>query len=213
VSEPPAHARDGAAPDDDWALLARAGVGDGAAFTGLVERHQERLLQLCERLLGSRDDALDAGQEVFLKVYRHAARAQPRGQFFTWLYRIAVNHCLNLLRRRKVVRFLSLGATGSPDEGDGSRLLEPASPEPSAQAQLESRERWRRTRRALARLPESQRVVVVLAKFEGLSQKEIAAALAISEGAVESRLVRAMRQLVAAQEEPGPWVSTRRTLS
>src|SRR6185436_14108073 len=163
--------------------------------------HEQRVVQVCERLLGSRDDALDASQEVFLKAYRHAARAEPRGQLFTWLYRIAVNHCLNRLRHRKLVRFLSLAGPGADEESPAA--VEPASDSPDALSRLESRERWRRTRRALDRLPENQRAVVVLAKFEGFSQKEIAATLGISEGAVESRLVRAMRRLAAAQEEGG----------
>jgi RNA polymerase sigma-70 factor (ECF subfamily) len=208
VSEPRPIPGEGAAPDDDWALLARAGCGDGDAFAVLVERHQDRLLGLCERLLGRREDALDACQEVLLKAYRHAARAEPRGRLFTWLYRIAVNHCLNQLRRGRIVRFLSLGGRG--EEADDARVFEPASGAPDAAAELESRERWRRTRRALDALPESQRAVVVLAKFEGLSQREIAAALGITEGAVESRLVRAMRRLVAAQEGGEPWVSGER---
>ncbi len=212
VNEPRSISRRLVEPDDDWAILARVGAGDSERFTLLVERHQERLVHLCERLLGERDEALDACQEVFLKAFRHAARAEPRGQLFTWLYRIAVNHCLNRLRRRKVVRFLSLGAAGPQEEGDEPRELDPASSAPDALAQLQSRERWRRTRRALNRLPESQRAVVVLAKFEGLTQKEIAASLGITEGAVESRLVRAMRQLAAAQEEPEKWVPARRAL-
>lgn len=190
--------------DDDWAALARAAEGDETAFADLVERHERRVLRVCERLLRSRDEALDAAQEVFLKVYRHAGRATARGQLSTWLYRIAVNHCLNRLRRRKVVRFLSFGALSDPEAGEPE--FDPASEAPDPAAELESRERWRRTRRALDDLPDSQRTVVLLAKFEGLSQKEIAAALGITEGAVESRLVRAMRRLTAAQEEAGEWV-------
>jgi RNA polymerase sigma-70 factor (ECF subfamily) len=208
VSEPGPEPKDSVPPEDDWAVLARVGAGDGDAFARLVERHQERLTRLCERLLGGRDEALDACQDVFLKVYRHAGHAEPRGQLFTWLYRIAVNHCLNRLRRRRVVRFLSLGGLGARE--DDLPELEPASEEPDALSRLQSRERWQRTRRALDALPERQRAVVILAKFEQLSQKEIAAALGITEGAVESRLVRAMRRLAAAQEEPGLRVPARR---
>ena len=208
MSEPRSSLRGGPARDDEWDDLARAGAGESDAFTRVVERHQDRLLALCERLLGNRDEALDACQEVFLKVYRHAGRAEPKGRLFTWLYRIAVNHCLNRLRRRRVVRFLSLGGTDA-DEPEAVEL-DPPTEEPDPYVQLESRDRWRRTRRVLDSLPESQRTVVVLARFEGLSQKEIAATLAITEGAVESRLVRAMRKLAAAQEEPTAWVPARR---
>jgi len=199
--------RHAAARDEDWEALARAGRGDGDAFTMLVERHQERLLRLCARMLGNREEALDAAQEVFLKAYRHAAHAEPRGQFFTWLYRIGVNHCLNRLRRRKIVRFLSFGGGESEDEGPA---LDPPSPAPDPAAELEARERWARTRAAIDRLPESQRSVLILAKFEGLRQKQIAELLGITEGAVESRLVRALRTLAAAQEVPAPGVAERR---
>ena len=199
-------AESGAAVEqDDWEVLARVGAGETDAFAILVERHQARLLRLCQRLLGDREEALDASQEVFLKVFRHAADAEPRGRMFTWLYRIAVNHCLNRLRRRKLVRFLSLSG-----ESEEDRPLEPPSDAADPVVELETRERWERTRRALAMLPESQRTVVILAKFEGLRQREIAELLGITEGAVESRLVRALRRLAAAQETPVPGVLPRR---
>ena len=191
--------------DADWGLLARGAGGEEDASTALVERHQARLIGLCSRWLGDREAARDAAQEVFLKAFRHSARAQPRGQFFTWLYRIAINHCLNELRRRKIARFFSFqGSAGRRDGGegrDGSEALafDPIDGRPDAETALLARERWRRTQECLDRLPEGQRVVVVLARFEGLSGREIAETLGISEGAVESRLVRAMRRL-APQE-------------
>jgi RNA polymerase sigma-70 factor (ECF subfamily) len=193
--------------DQDWSLLARVGAGDADAFAPIVERHQERVVRLCQRFLGERDEALDAAQEVFLKAFEHAADAEPRGQMFTWLYRIAVNHCLNRLRRRKVVRFLSLAGA---DDDEQPVVREPRSDAPDAEEQLATRERWQRTRRAIDELPASQRSVLILAKFEGMSYKEIAATLGITPGAVESRLVRAMRRLNAAQGSVLPRVSPRR---
>ncbi len=184
--------------DPDWELLARVAAGEVDAFGPLVESHQERLIRVCDRLLGDREEARDAAQEVLLKAFRHAGRVEPRGQLSTWLYRIAVNHCLNRLRRRRIVRFFSLSAPPAGEEG--SAELDPASEEPSPERQLEQRQRWRATRRAIARLPPGQRAVLVLAKFEGLSYRRIAEALSITEGAVESRLVRAMRHLEEAQD-------------
>jgi RNA polymerase sigma-70 factor (ECF subfamily) len=196
--------------DADWDLLARAAGGESGAFTRLVERHQDRLVGLCFRWLGDREEARDAAQEVFLRAFRHAGRVEPRGRLFTWLYRIAINHCLNQLRRRRIVRFFSFQAPGGQGrDGESAPELEPADPAPGAESALLARERWRRTRAVLDRLPENQRVVVVLAKFEGLSGREIAETLGITEGAVESRLVRAMRRL-AAQEDRAPGVSIRR---
>jgi RNA polymerase sigma-70 factor (ECF subfamily) len=182
---------------DDRELLALTAAGDGEAFTRLVERHQGRLLRLCQRLLGEREEARDAVQEVFLKVYRKAGGFRPQGQVYTWLYRIATNHCLNQLRRRKVVRFLRL--EGGRRE-DGGLAFDPPDSAPGPAESEAARRRWRQTKSAIAALPPGQRAVLVLARFEGLSYKQIAATLGITVGAVESRLFRAMRNLEAAQE-------------
>lgn len=191
----------------DVELLGRAAQGDGDAFETLVRRHQDRVLAVCQRLLGDREEARDAAQEVFLKVYRKAGRFRPRAKVSTWVYRIAVNHCLNRLRRRKVVRFLSFGTlTGGegrdPSSGEADApVFDPEDPTPGPEASLEARRRWADTRRALDRLPESQRAVVVLAKFEGLSYREIGEVLGITPASVASRLFRAMRQLEKALAE------------
>jgi RNA polymerase sigma-70 factor (ECF subfamily) len=189
---------------DDWRLLSLAGEGDEDAFRRLVERHEDRLIRLCQRLLLDREEALDAAQEVFIKAYRKAGRLEPRGELFTWLYRVATNHCLNKLRRRRIVRFLPLG---DPADDEASGWPEPADRGPIPDQELASRERWATTRAAIGRLPDNQRAVLVLAKFEGLSYREIAQTLGISEGAVESRLFRAMRNLTRAQETDRPGVS------
>lgn len=188
----------GEALDPDLALLAAVADGDGNAFETLVTRHQDRLIATCERLLGNREDARDAAQDVFLKVYRSAASFLPQGRVSTWLYRVAVNHCLNRLRRRKIAQFFSFGALGT-DEADGPSF-DPPSEAPDPGHVLESRERWQVTRKAIEALPTNQRMVLVLAKFEGLAYKEIAEVLGITMGAVESRLFRAMRRLEQAQE-------------
>jgi len=185
-----------AAADPGWQALARVAAGDANAFASLVESHQERLLRLCERLLGDLEEARDAAQEVFLKAYRKAGEAQPRGQVYTWLYRIAVNHCLNKLRRRKLVRFLRWTDPEEPD----APAFDPPDGAADPAAVLEARRRWRAARRAIGKLPEGQRVVLILARFEGLPYRQIAEVLGITEGAVESRLVRAMRRLEATQE-------------
>lgn len=188
---------------DDWQLLAMAGKGDEEAFRAIVERHQDRLVRLCQRLIHDREAALDAAQEVFIKAYRKAGKLEPRGELYTWLYRVATNHCLNKLRRRRLVRFLPIGDSRQQEPVG----LEPADPGPTPDRQLAARERWRATRSAIADLPENQRAVLVLAKFEGFSYRQIAETLEITEGAVESRLFRAMRNLSKAQESARSGVS------
>jgi len=191
------------ATDPGWEVLARVAAGDGNAFVHLVESHQDRLLRLCERLLGDAEEARDAVQDVFLKVYRKAGEVRPQGQVYTWLYRVAVNHCLNKLRRRKLVRFLRWESAG--DDADAPFDPPDAAPDPAAA--FDARQRWQTTRRAIAALPDNQRAVLVLARFEGLSYKQIAEVLEITEGAVESRLFRAMRRVEAAQESEPSRVS------
>lgn len=182
--------------DPGWDALARTARGDTGAFTRLVEDHQERLLRLCERLLGDPEEARDAAQEVFLKAFRKAGEVRPLGQVYTWLYRIAMNLCLNKLRRRRLVRFLRFEA--DPEEPDAPAFDPPdAAPDPASA--LESRRRWNATRKAIAKLPDNQRAVLILARFEGLSYRQIAEVLGITEGAVESRLFRAMRRIEAIE--------------
>jgi RNA polymerase sigma-70 factor, ECF subfamily len=189
----------GEAEDPGWEALARVAAGDVEAFAPLVREHQRRLFRLCERFLGDPEEARDAVQEVFLKAFRKAGDFRPRGQVYTWLYRIAVNHCLNRLRRRRLAQFVRLaGAEG--EEGEAPPL-DPPDEAPDPAAALAARRRWRAARAAVARLPPGQRAVVVLVRFEGLSYREAAAALSITEGAVESRLVRAMRRLEAEMRE------------
>ncbi len=191
--------------DSGWELLSRVAAGDGGAFEPLVVRHQDRVVRVCERLLGDVEEARDAAQEAFLKLYRNAASFRPRGQLFTLLYRIAVNHCLNRLRRRKLVRFLRF----TDPEDSEQPAIDPADGAPDIGSALVSRERWRLTRKSIDALPVNQRAVLLLIKFEGLSYREAAEVLDITEGAVESRLFRAMRRLEAAQEAGSPRVSRR----
>jgi RNA polymerase sigma-70 factor (ECF subfamily) len=185
--------------DPDWELVARVATGDREAFGELVEKHHRRLLRVCERLLGDADEARDAVQEVFLKVMVKAAGLKPRALVSTWLYRVAVNHCLNVLRRRRLRRWVSF--TPAEDESAGP-AVDPAEERADPHRELDARRRWTAVRRAIAALPPSQRAVLVLARFEELSYKEIAETLGITMGAVESRLFRAMRALERAQEEP-----------
>ncbi len=188
--------------DPDRDLLERVAAGDVESFGVLVRRHERRLFRLCERMLHDPEEARDAAQEVFLKAFRKAGSYRPRGKVYTWLYRIAVNHCLNLLRRRRLAQFLSFGEVGGPgdaEDGDGPEF-EPEDSGPDAEQRLAARRRWRATREQIDALPAGQRAVLVLAKLEGLSYRRIAEVLEISEGAVESRLFRAMQRLRKAQD-------------
>ena len=190
---------------DELVLVEALQRGEPRACDQLVQQYAARVYSLALRLTKNPNEAEEVRQETFINACRAADTFEGRSALATWLYRIAINHCLNQTRRRRIARFFSLqGLGGGGQEGSGVREgagdFDPADDGPDAETALLARERWQRTRERLDRLPENQRVVVLLARFEGLSGREIAETLGITEGAVESRLVRAMRRLVPQEE-------------
>lgn len=174
---------------DDVDLLRRTADGDRSAFGLLIRRHQRRVVALATRLLSSADRAEDVAQEAFLRVYCAAGTFEPRARFSTWLYRIVVNLCHDE-RRRWRFRFARL--FGEPAARPGL-------------AKVETDEIAARVRAAVDRLPDKQRTVLVLHRFEGLSCREAAEATGLSESSVESLLVRAyanLRKSLADLENP-----------
>ena len=173
----------------DAALIQRVLDGDQEAYADLVRAHQARIRRLCAHLLGDAMLADDAAQEVFFKAYQQLASFRQQSSFSTWLYRIASNQCLDLLRRRRRERTESWDALV---EQQGEQVHEhlavspEAAPTP-AYADL--------AHRALARLSPDDRLVLTLRELEGLSYEEIAQALQCSLDAVKSRLRRAREKL------------------
>ncbi len=177
----------------DEELVQRFRSGDESAYVILLQRHQDVIVRVCTRLLQSRADAQDAAQEIALKLFRALSSFQPEARFSTWLYRISINHCLNVLRSRKRKRWLAL--FGDDRQGKAEALVD-ADGDPLHE--IEKQERIRQVRRALAGLPDEQRVAVILHRYEGLSYEEIARATHSSVSAVESRLHRAKKNLLAS---------------
>ena len=134
-------------PESELIVLAQR--GDRAAFGVLVRRHQDRIYRHLLNLTGSREEALELAQEAFIKAWQALPTWLPDAQFHTWVYRIASNAALDVLRRRKVVQFVPLD-----DDYDA-----PAN-QPSPEAQLQARQGLRALDAALARLPPEQRQVV-----------------------------------------------------
>jgi RNA polymerase sigma-70 factor, ECF subfamily len=159
--------------------------GDSSAFSTLVHRYQDGVYRFILRMVGSRDEALELTQEVFIKAWQALPGWQPDAQFRTWLFRIASNTATDSLRRRKVVEFVAL-------EEDYDVPAESVGPE----AQLQARQRLQALDAALNRLPHDQREIVLLRDMEEMSYSEIGAALGISEGTVKSRLARAREALI-----------------
>ena len=165
--------------DDDIVLVERCLGGDTAAFRPLVERYQRVLFTVAARMLGDGDEAADAAQNAFVRAYQKLQTFDHGHKFFSWLYRILINECLNVRRSRRALEPLdaSLAARDDPH-----RDLEQS--ELRASVQL-----------ALLRLPPASREVIVLRHFAGLSYLEIAEALGVPEKTVKSRLYSARQRL------------------
>lgn len=185
--------------DPDQELVLGLRRRDMGALRAAYERHGERVQRLCRRLLGRPADAEDAAQDVFLKLLERAGAFDGRARFSTWLHRLTVNTCLHRLERERLrlVRPLPEPDQAPADAG--------AAPEESL-ARTETR---LALERLLARLSGEHRAVLVLRELEGLSYREIAAALEVPEGTVMSRLARARAELVrlagaTSHTEPSP---------
>jgi RNA polymerase sigma-70 factor, ECF subfamily len=181
--------------ESDQDLIGRFQSGDEHAFDELVIRHQAVVLQFCHRFLNSTEDARDASQDIFIKVYQSAHLFQPHARFSTWLYRICVNECLNRIRsrkRRKWQRLFSL------EDDYANQVVDPTD---NPLQSLEKMERMDQVRLALNALPEEQRTAVILHRYEGLSYQEIAQITSSSVAAVESRLHRAKKNLAVRLTE------------
>jgi RNA polymerase sigma-70 factor (ECF subfamily) len=164
---------------EDNALVERCRKGDTAAFEPIVERYQRLLFTVALRILGDHDDASDAAQNAFVKAYQKLDTFDPTRRFFSWIYRILLNECLNVRRDRHPHEQLTpeLATVGSPVEV------------------LESAERRRRVQAAVRALPIEQREVIVLRHFTELSYEEIADVLQIPAKTVKSRLHTARQRL------------------
>jgi RNA polymerase sigma-70 factor (ECF subfamily) len=165
-------------PEDEDRLIGRCLAGDRSAFEPLVERYHAPLFRVAVRMLGDREAARDATQTAFLKGYTSLASYDRKRRFFSWIYRIVCNECLNMLRAQHPAQPLRDVAGGSSADGGA-----------------EAAEIRERVRHALVLLPPDQRHVIILRHFAELSYKEIAEELSIAEDTVRSRLYEARRRL------------------
>lgn len=179
-------------------VIARAQSGDHDAFRWLVERYQARAFRLAFRVLKDEDQAKDAVQEAFLKVYGSIRRFEGRSSFYTWLYRIVFNFCLDLKRRDRTERHVEWDEGRALDVAIGRGVADGASQNmeaTSAMVDLEREEVRMQVAEAISRLPEAQRETLLLREAEGLSYTEIAEVLGISKGTVMSRLHYARKKV------------------
>ena len=172
----------GLAAEPDHVLTALVADGSTAAFSVLVTRHADRHLAFAERIMGVREEAEDALQDAFARLWTHAGRFQPeRAKFTTWFYRIVFNQCLDRKRKRQHVALPDgFDAVDDRDGPDG---------------ELGQKQRENVVKAALLDLPENQRAAVTLCYFEGISNREAAEILEVNIKALESLLTRARKKL------------------
>jgi RNA polymerase sigma-70 factor (ECF subfamily) len=177
-------------------LIARAVGGDTAAFQQLVEQHRSMVYRVAYQFAGNHYDAEDITQDVFIKIYRSLPRFRQDAQFTSWIYRIAMNACIDHRRRQSpaaIVPFTT--AAGSDVE---QWMAETVEERPGPETCAYAGELGSVLDAAIGRLPHGQRIVFVMRHHEGLKLGEIATALGLAEGTVKRQLHAAVHRLRAA---------------
>jgi RNA polymerase sigma-70 factor (ECF subfamily) len=173
---------------DDREAVEACQRGEREAFDRLVERYQRDVYRLCYRYVNNHEDANDMAQEVFIKAYRALGRFRGDSSFSTWLYRIAVNTCLNFRAQRRPP-----GEELPEELADGSTAVG---------ERMEEDERARQVREAVRRLPEKQRATLILKIYHDLTHQEVAGILGSTVGTVKANLFHALgnlRRMIAAE--------------
>jgi RNA polymerase sigma-70 factor (ECF subfamily) len=173
---------------DDFGNIEDFKKGNASAFESLLLKYKDRIYTLCRYLLEDPHDADDAAQDTFVKAFQGLKRFTPAASFYTWLYRIAVNTCLDQRRKASLRTRLFVA--------DGTDSLDTApSQNPSPESDYETKQSLHSLQTSLNRLSVKLRVPLVLKEVEGLSYEEIAAALDVSVGTVKSRISRAREEM------------------
>lgn len=172
-------------PDRD--LVKKIIDGDELAFKHLVERYQAMVFSTIYRYTGNADDAEDLAQEVFIKIWRSIASFKGKSKLSTWIYRITANHCLTYRKKKKKAP-VSLDALD--ERGAEPRAL-------SIDPDYDTKHKVSLVKEAIEKLPERQRMALILSQYEGRTYREIARIMDISVSSVESLIFRARTALKA----------------
>lgn len=179
---------------------------DVSTFEHVYEAYAERILNLAYRMTGSEETARDLTQDIFLKVYENLDTFEHRSNVYTWIYRIAVNHIYNYLkreRRRSWVDLLDSSMRETVREDEVDPAFSAAKPTTPADRKLEEGERAEVVWRAVRSLPPKYKLPITLYHYEGMSYKDIAEATGLSMSAVETRIHRGRKKLIKLLE---PWI-------
>lgn len=178
---------------DDLHLVENAQKGDRDAFRELVERYQRKVYSICYGMLKNADDSLDVSQEVFIKVYRNIDKFNQQSSFYTWLYRITVNMCIDHIRKNKRAKNVEYDDAISREGDGGDDFMMPSKLGLNPDKVYGRKELREKMLEALESLSEKHRTILILREVDGLSYEEIADVLNISKGTVMSRLFHARK--------------------
>lgn len=181
----------------DRLLISECLRGRTEAFGSLIQKYQDRLFNAVYRYLDSAEDAEDVVQEAFLSAYQALRNFKGGARFFTWLYRIAINHAIDLKRKRRVVRQLDASHDEDVQPADRSEFSRPTE-------FIERREEEEKLRKALGEVSVEHRLVLILKEIDGLRYDEMAEALDVPIGTIRSRLHRARLELREVLERMEP---------
>jgi RNA polymerase sigma-70 factor (ECF subfamily) len=176
---------------DDLTLVKRVRGGDQRAFKLLVERYQRKVYAVALGMLKDKEEAMDVSQDAFVKVYKYLDHFKGDSSFYTWLYRITANICIDRIRKRGGAEHVEFDESVATDMSEarigalGSRLG--TNPQKSALR----RELAEKIQEALAQVPEKHRAILLLREIEGMSYEDLARTLEIPKGTVMSRLFHA----------------------
>lgn len=180
---------------DDIGIITRFKDGETSAFEEIVHKYQDRIYNLCRHMLGNAHDAEDAAQETFIKAYQNLGNFRPDASLYTWLYRIAVNTCIDHKRKPFFESLFKRSSEGEDFE------IERQSDAPSPEKLYESKQTGVAIQLALAKLSDKLRTAIILKEIEDLSYEDISDVLDISIGTVKSRISRAREELKALLKE------------
>lgn len=172
--------------EEDVDLMLRVKAGDAQAFNQLMDKYQRTVVNLVFRFTGDAENAEDLAQEVFLRVYRAAPRYEPKAKFFTYLYQITLNLCRNERERNQRRRTTSLDSRTGDDKG-----WDVPDPDIGAETLLQRQETASQVQAAIQELPNEQRQLLILQRFQELGYEELAEVTAQTVSAVKAKLHRA----------------------
>ena len=179
--------------DNEILLLKKARNGDVEAFEKLIEGCQKKVFNIALRMLGNYDDASELSQEVFIKIFKSLGNFKEHSSFYTWVYRITSNACLDEIRKRNNCKVISLDEPVNLNDNDVKPQVEDHRPTPDMEA--EKKEMKKIINDAIKSLPEEHRIVIILRDIQGFSYEEISKIVSCPEGTVKSRINRARQSL------------------